>query len=68
MLIASNSKITSTKVKNTQKTHKCSKKEKITVIQPEDFNKLKTGSFLQNGYSEKFEKFFRKTSVVIYSF
>ena len=25
----------------------CSKKKKITVIQPEDFNKLETGSVLQ---------------------
>ena len=25
-----------------------------TVIQPEDFNKLQTGSVIQNGCSEKF--------------
>ena len=41
----------------------------MTVIQPEDFNELEkqlTGSILQNGYSEKFEKFSRKISVVVY--
>ena len=50
-------------MKNTNKTNKCSKKKKITVIQPEDFNKLETGSVLQKVVL----KTSRKASVVIYS-
>ena len=45
--------------------HKCPKKRWVTIIQPEDFNELEnqlTGSVLQNGCSEKFEKISRKTS------
>ena len=49
-------------MKNTNKTNKCSKKKKITVIQP-DFNKLETGSALQKVVL----KISRKASVVIYS-
>ena len=44
---------------------------KNTVIQREDFKeleKLLSKSALQNGCSEKFEKIFRKISVVVYSF
>ena len=57
-------------MKNTQKTLKCPKKKWMTVIQPEDFDELEkqlTGSVLQNGCSEKFEKISRKTSVAVYS-
>ena len=39
MSIASNSRVTLTKVKNIQETLKCPRKKQITV-QPEDFNKL----------------------------
>ena len=58
-------------MKNAQKTHKCPKKKQVAVIQPEDFNELEkqpTGSALQNGLFEKFEKISPKTSVVVYSF
>ena len=58
-------------MKNSQKTLKCPKKKYITVIQPEHFDELEkqlSGSVLQNGYSEKFEKISRKTSVVVYCF
>ena len=62
-LIETNAKVTLTDLKNTNKTNKCSKKKKITVIQPEDFNKLETGSVLQKVVL----KISRKASVVIYS-
>ena len=62
-LIETNAKVTLTDMKNTNKTNKCSKKKKITVIQPEDFNKLETGSVLQKVVL----KISRKASVVIYS-
>ena len=59
-----NSIVTLTYVKNTHKTHECQKKKKVAVIQPEHFKELEkelTGSVLQNGCSEKFEKIIRKT-------
>ena len=61
-LIETNARVTLTDMKNTNKTNKCSKKKKITVIQP-DFNKLETGSALQKVVL----KISRKASVVIYS-
>ena len=69
-LIASNLRVTLNEEKNTQKTLKCPKKKEITVIHPEDFNKLEkqpTGSVLQNGCSKNFEKISRKTFMVVYS-
>lgn len=73
MLIASNSRVTLTKVKNIQETLKCPRKKQITV-QPEDFNKLEkqlTESVVHLYFvrcSENYEKISRKTSVVVYSF
>ena len=64
-LIASNLKTALTKVKNTQKTLKCQKRN--TCLSARSLNELEKqppGSVLQNGCSEKFEKISRKTSVV----
>ena len=68
--MASNLRVTLNEEKNTQETLKYPKKKEITFIQPEDFNKLEkqlTGSVLQNGCSENFEKISRKTFMVVYS-
>ena len=70
-LIASNTTATLAEVKNTQKTLKYPKKKWITVTKPEDFNKLEKQvieSVLHNGCSVKFEKIFRKASVVVHFF
>ena len=68
-LIASSSIVTLIKVNNSQKTLKCPKKKKITVIQPEDFNELEkqlAGSVLQNGCSEKFKIHENKRSSIFF--